>query len=92
MEAWSEMKLLIEQAAAWLDVRYPRWAEKIDIDDFSMHDMNRCIGSYLGVDWGNDLRDGFHTDTGLSGIGVFAGFTDDWLEEIDQRVSVPSPV
>lgn len=85
----TDMEILIEQAAAWLDVRYPGWAEKIDTDHFHMSNEACCIGGQLGVDW-HDLRSGFENDTGAWGAGVFAGYTAMWLEQIEQRVGVPA--
>lgn len=81
------------QGAAWLDVRYPGWAAKIDLDTFNIHLPCKCIGGQNGVDWDGDLSRGFREDTGISSSGLFSGMQDEWVERIRerQRPALPAP-
>ncbi len=36
-----------ERAAAWLDVRYPGWHEKIDLDTLDLNDCELCVGGQM---------------------------------------------
>ena len=86
----------VGDAAVWLDLNYPGWADKINLAEFDMGGSHICIGHYLRVDWYNDLclpwtaASGRHYEHHES--QVFASFTNLWRLEIQARKTPPRVV
>lgn len=78
------------EAAAWLDVRYPGWAEKIDTELLDMSSSDRCIAGQMGIHW-EILTGEFDRDTDNFDSQVFATYESEWIEQVEKRrVLVPA--
>jgi hypothetical protein len=93
-EAWAEQSrdLKVQRVASWLDVRYPGWADKIDLAKFHISVGTRCVGGYLFPEiahgW-HRLQLEFTEDEGVFPAGVLAGpqYNDCWRAEITARLT-----
>ena len=73
-------------AAAWLDIRYPGWADLIDLDRFSIYEAENCIGWFLTgrrTGWMR-LRREYALDGGRA-ESAFSSFQDNWCRRILER-------
>lgn len=72
-------------AAAWLDVRYPSWAHKVNLDDFDIDCPCSCVGGQLDIGWLQLAAQYDRDHDHFHGREVFANYQEQWVYEIRCR-------
>lgn len=80
----------VAEVAAWLDVRQPGWASRIDVERLNLSSEVDCIAGQLGLDW-RQLRTDFGDDHGYIPTGMLVRGLEFWKQEIAKRVAEPVP-
>ena len=63
----------VANGVAWLDEHHPGWADRIDLDRFSIEACSLCVAGQLGI-WHTEIATGYQKGLGLARrLGMYAG-------------------